>query len=64
MLRVLPGDADDSGDVSEEDVDYVRNRINAPLANSAIAGADPNRTGAITGTDISYVRARIGRGLP
>jgi subtilisin family serine protease len=63
-LRTLEGDADDTGDVTPEDVDYVRERINAPLANSQIAGADGNRTGSITGTDISFVRHRIGNSAP
>jgi hypothetical protein len=63
-LRVLQGDADDTGSVDSDDVAYVRDRINKALSNSQIAGADPNLTGSITGTDISFVRSRIGTASP
>lgn len=63
-LRVLQGDADDTGSVDNDDVVYVRDRINEELSNSQVAGADPNLTGSITGTDISFVRSRIGSASP
>jgi len=63
-LRVLQGDANNSGAVTATDVSFVRGRINDAVAFGQTSRADVNLTGSLTGTDISFVRSRIGHSAP
>lgn len=63
-FRVAQGDADGSGEVTDTDISFVRERINREVEYGPTCRADCNRTGTITGADISYVRGRIGNSAP
>ena len=55
QLRVLQGDADNNGTVTETDILFVRDRINLTVEFGSTTRADVNQDGVISDDDIRFI---------